>query len=132
MRLFKCLEQHCRQNNETVADILHKADNIEESYEFWRLIAKKIRWKGLAKTLCRRFSTLCSQSHLSCREAKLLRRMIRMRRKDSSITVNFILNHFPGFDYRIIKECSLERKWIKKDSDFTPEVNHITYTIKRS
>ena len=132
MRLFKCLEQYCRQNNETIAHILHKADDIDEYCFFWSQTAKKIKWTGTHKALSKRFKSLCNQSHLSCREVKLLRKLIRMRRKDSSITNNFILDHFPGFDIRILKQLALARKWIKKDDDLTPEDHHITYTIKRS
>ena len=40
MRLFQYLEQHCRQNQETVTDLLHKADNIDETDDFWATTAK--------------------------------------------------------------------------------------------
>ena len=120
------------KTSETIADLLEKADHTEETDHFWSKTAKKVKWVGTYTALCKRFISLCTQPHLSCRDVKLFRKLIRMRRKDRNITVNFILDHFPGFDIRTLKELALERKWIKKDSDLTPEDNHITYTIKRS
>ena len=132
MRLFLYLEEHCRKNSETIADLLEKAENCEETNYFWTKTAKKVKWVGTCTALCKRFISLCTQPHLSCRDVKLFRKLIRKRRKDHRITVNFILDHFPGFDIRTLKELALERKWIKKESDLMPEDNHITYTIKRS
>ena len=40
MRLFQYLEQHCRQYHETVTDLLHKADDIEDTDNFWATTAK--------------------------------------------------------------------------------------------
>lgn len=49
-----------------------------------------------------------------------------------SITVNYILDQFPGYDILNLKDIAFENEWIRGYPELRPEVDRITYRINRT
>ena len=90
-------------------------------YSFWCDIASKIKWLWSAESLGNRFVRIFKKPKLSTRDAKLLRKLIRRKRKDSTITWKSIIDEFPGRDLELLREHAFSRRWIKNKTDLTPD-----------
>ena len=63
---------------------------------FWSTVAHKMNWRGPVSTLQQRFMKVYTMKGLSVREQMLLKKLFTKKQKDSKITWDSILYHFPG------------------------------------
>lgn len=72
------------------------ADPSNSQLPFWSTVAHKMNWRGPVSTLQQRFMKVYSMKGLSVREQMLLKKLYTKKQKDSNITWESILYHFPG------------------------------------
>jgi len=104
--MFKILNEICKEKNLDITEFRNsKIVNRKEYVDVILQVSDIVGWKDTPAHLLTRIQKILSESYLSVRETKLLKRLFRDQKKNDKICFNELLYYFPGKTVEILEEA---------------------------